>query len=213
MSEAMRPAMQTDAGERARDPVFAAQADAAVSTVTMIEAANAEEEALSIAIALREAVQDGRTAALVTPDRALARRVAAALMRWNIAVEDTGGDPLAETLAGIFARLAAEAAVSGVEPVTLLALLKHPLLRLGGGDQRHATSVLSERCCAGRGQAVAPPVLSERSQHCARSEIVCTHPTRAKIRATARSRKPRASWRNSPRHLNRWKNPALLRFP
>ena len=105
LSEAMRPAMQTDVWwERASDLVFAAQADVAVSTVTVIEAASAEEEALSIAIALREAVQDGRTAALVTPDRTLGRRVAAALMRWNIAVEDTGGVPLAETPAGIFAR-------------------------------------------------------------------------------------------------------------
>ena len=108
LSEAMRPAMQTDAWrERASDLVFAAQADAAVSTMTVIEAANAEEEALAVAIALREAVQDDKTAALVTPDRVLGRRVAAALMRWNIAVEDTGGDPLAQTPAGIFARLAA----------------------------------------------------------------------------------------------------------
>ena len=61
LSEAMRPAMQTDVWwERASDLVFAAQADAAVSTVTVIEAASAEEEALSIAIALREAVQDGK---------------------------------------------------------------------------------------------------------------------------------------------------------
>jgi ATP-dependent helicase/nuclease subunit B len=93
--------------QRASDLGFGAQADAAVSTMTVIEAANAEEEALAIAISLREAVQDGKTAALVTPDRALGRRVAAALMRWNIAVEDSGGDPLAETPAGIFARLAA----------------------------------------------------------------------------------------------------------
>ncbi len=150
LSEAMRPAMQTDVWrERANDLVFAAQADAAVSTMTVIEAANAEEEALAIAVALREAVQDDRTAALVTPDRALGRRVAAALMRWNIAVEDTGGDPLAETPAGIFARLAAQAAVAGLEPVTLLALLKHPLLRLGAGDQRYATDILERAVLRG----------------------------------------------------------------
>ena len=150
LSEAMRPAMQTDVWrERANDLVFAAQADAAVSTMTVIEAANAEEEALAIAVALREAVQDNRTAALVTPDRALGRRVAAALMRWNIAVEDTGGDPLAETPAGIFARLAAQAAVAGLEPVTLLALLKHPLLRLGAGDQRYATDILERAVLRG----------------------------------------------------------------
>jgi ATP-dependent helicase/nuclease subunit B len=150
LSEAMRPAMQTDVWrERASDLVFAAQADAAVSTVTVIEAANAEEEALAVAIALREAVQDGKTAALVTPDRVLGRRVAAALMRWNIAVEDSGGDPLAETPAGIFARLAAQAAVAGLEPVTLLALLKHPSLRLGAGDQRYATDILERAVLRG----------------------------------------------------------------
>ena len=150
LSEAMRPAMQTDIWQkRAGDLVFEAQADAAVATMTVIEAANAEEEALAIAIALREAVQDGKTAALVTPDRTLGRRVAAALMRWNIAVEDTGGDPLAETPAGIFARLAAQAAVGGLEPVTLLALLKHPLLRLGKSDQRHATDILERAVLRG----------------------------------------------------------------
>ena len=50
-------------------------------------------------------------AALVTPDRALARRVLAALERWNVAVDDSGGDALADTPAGVFARLAAEAAL------------------------------------------------------------------------------------------------------
>src|SRR5580700_9497102 len=150
LSEAMRPATQTDAWrERTNDLVFAAQADAAVSTMTVIEAANAEEESLTIAVALREAVEDDKTAALVTPDRGLARRVAAALARWNIAVEDTGGDPLAETAAGIFARLAAQAAVGGLEPVTLLALLKHPLLRLGARDQRHATDLLERAVLRG----------------------------------------------------------------
>jgi ATP-dependent helicase/nuclease subunit B len=150
LSEAMRPAMQTDVWRKhADDPPFAAQADAAVSTMTVIEAATAEEESLAVAIALREAVQDGKTAALVTPDRGLGRRVAAALMRWNIAVEDTGGDPLAETPAGIFARLAAQAAVAGLEPVTLLALLKHPLLRLGAADRRYATDILERAVLRG----------------------------------------------------------------
>jgi ATP-dependent helicase/nuclease subunit B len=150
LSEAMRPAMQTDVWrERANDLVFAAQADAGVSTMTVIEAANAEEEALAIAIVLREAVQDDKTAALVTPDRGLGRRVAAALMRWNIAVEDSGGDLLAQTPAGIFARLAAQAAVAGLEPVTLLALLKHPLLRLGASDQRRETDLLERAVLRG----------------------------------------------------------------
>ena len=88
----------------------------ALETLTVIEAANAEEESLAIAVALREAVHDGKTAALVTPDRALGRRVLAALARWNIAAEDSGGDALAETPAGIFARLAAETALARLCP-------------------------------------------------------------------------------------------------
>ena len=139
VSEAMRPAAATDLWrQKAADPAFAAHADAAVATLTMIEAANPEEEALAIGVALREAVHDGKTAALVTPDRALGRRVLAALARWDIAAEDSGGDGLADTPAGIFARLAAETALGGVAPVTLLALLKHPLLRLGPGARESA---------------------------------------------------------------------------
>ena len=132
VSEALRPAAATDLWRaEAADPDFEAHTDAALDTMAMIEAANPEDEALAIAVALREAVHDGKTAALVTPDRALGRRVLAALQRWNITAEDSGGDALADTPAGIFARLAAAAALDGTPPVTLLALLKHPLLRLG----------------------------------------------------------------------------------
>src|SRR5262249_56518101 len=92
------------------------------------EGAKAEEEALAIAIGLREALETPhKTAALITPDRDLARRVLVALERWQIAVDDSGGDALADTSAGRFARLAAEAALGGLAPVALLALIKHPL--------------------------------------------------------------------------------------
>ncbi|MGC1779132.1 MAG: double-strand break repair protein AddB, partial [Xanthobacteraceae bacterium] len=132
VSEALRPAAATELWRTtAADPGFQAHADAALATMAVIEAANPEDEALAIAVALREAVHAGKTAALVTPDRALGRRVLAALQRWNIAAEDSGGDALADTPAGVFARLAAAAALDGTPPVTLLALLKHPLLRLG----------------------------------------------------------------------------------
>jgi ATP-dependent helicase/nuclease subunit B len=140
VSEAMRPADKTD---RWRDlPGRRLRLDDALTGVSVVAAANAEEEALAIAVALREAVDDpGKIAALVTPDRALARRVLAALERWKVDVDDSGGDPLSDTPAGVFARLAAEAALEGLEPVTLLALLKHPLLRLGAGADAHAHAI------------------------------------------------------------------------
>ncbi len=150
LSEALRPAAATDLWrERTAGEAFAAHAEAALKTLAVIEAATAEEEALAIAVALREAVHDGKTAALVTPDRALGRRVLAALARWSIAAEDSGGDALAETPAGIFARLAAEAALGGLEPVTLLALLKHPLLRLDRRDRARAVVALERAILRG----------------------------------------------------------------
>ncbi|MBI1202323.1 MAG: double-strand break repair protein AddB [Rhodopseudomonas sp.] len=143
VSEALRPATTTDLWQpNSHRDGFDRHVDAALGSISMIEAANAEEEALAIAVALREALDTpGKTAALVTPDRALARRVVAALERWRVAVDDSGGDSLADTNAGVFARLVAEAALDGLEPVTLLALLKHSLFRLGAMDGAHNAAI------------------------------------------------------------------------
>src|SRR5580692_11466167 len=150
LAEALRPAAMTDLWrQKAAEPEFEAHMATALETLTVIEAANAEEESLAIAVALREAVHDGKTAALVTPDRGLGRRVLAALKRWNILAEDSGGDALAETPAGIFARLAAETALHGFAPVTLLALLKHPLLRLDMGGTEDAVATLERAILRG----------------------------------------------------------------
>jgi ATP-dependent helicase/nuclease subunit B len=72
---------------------------------------------------------------LVTPDRALARRVAARLAAWDLSVEDMGGEPFAKTLPGSFLELVAAAAQKEFEPVALMTLLKHPLCRLGMGAE------------------------------------------------------------------------------
>jgi ATP-dependent helicase/nuclease subunit B len=143
LSEALRPAAATD---QWRVSLAAANVagglDRAIATVTVIEAATVEEESLAIAVALREVLTvPARTAALVTPDRALARRVAVTLRRWNVEADDSGGDPLAETAAGVFARLVAAAALDRLSPVALLALLKHPLARLGAGAGAHLGAV------------------------------------------------------------------------
>jgi ATP-dependent helicase/nuclease subunit B len=158
VSEALRPAATTERWQaRTAGKDFEAAADNALQSLAMIEAANAEEEALAIAVVLREALESqDKTAALVTPDRALARRVAAALERWHVAVDDSGGDALAETPAGVFARLAAEAALGGLEPVTLLALLKHPLLRLGAKEGAHHAAIATLEHALLRGPRPSP---------------------------------------------------------
>jgi ATP-dependent helicase/nuclease subunit B len=136
LSEALRPAAATDKWP-ARLAGIGAAAGLALAGVTAIAAANAEEEALAIAVVLRESLTTPeRTAALVTPDRALARRVAVMLRRWSIAAEMSDGEPLAEAPAGVFCRLVADAALGGLAPVPLLALLKHPLARFGLGEGR-----------------------------------------------------------------------------
>jgi ATP-dependent helicase/nuclease subunit B len=135
MSEAMRPSNATAHWHRRlEEPEVVEKISAGMQNLAVIEAANPELEALAIAVAMREARELNKSAALVTPDRALARRVEAALGRWNLAFDDSGGDALTDTPAGIFARLAAEAASKQLEPPTLLALLKHPLLRLGSAQ-------------------------------------------------------------------------------
>ena len=108
------------------------KAERRLSGVRAIELTNPADEAQTIAIALREAVETpGRTAALVTPDRALARRVTAHLARWGIVADDSAGTPLSLTPAGTLLLAVAEAAAEDFAPVPLLALLKHPLVRQG----------------------------------------------------------------------------------
>jgi ATP-dependent helicase/nuclease subunit B len=132
-SELMRPSDATaEWHDRLKRLDTAAQIAAGMDNLAVVEAPNQEMEALAIAVAIREARHLNKSVALVTPDRALARRVTAALGRWNLEFNDSGGDALMETSAGIFARLAAEAATKGLEPPILLALLKHPMFRLGG---------------------------------------------------------------------------------
>jgi ATP-dependent helicase/nuclease subunit B len=95
-------------------------------------------EAMTIAVALREALESPeRTAALVTPDRALARRVSAILTRWGIDANDSAGAPLSQAAPGTLLLGILAAAVEGLAPVALLALLKHPLVG-GTGDERLA---------------------------------------------------------------------------
>ncbi|QNM83120.1 double-strand break repair protein AddB [Sphingomonas sabuli] len=90
-------------------------------------------EAQAIALAIRETLETpGKTAALVTPDRMLARRVSALLARWSIHADDSAGTPLSERPPGTLLLSLAAAMAEELAPVSLLALLKHPLV---GGEE------------------------------------------------------------------------------
>jgi len=106
--------------------------DRRLSGIAAAELATPAEEAQAIALALRQALEiPGRTAALVTPDRALARRVAAHVARWGIAIDDSAGRPLSILPSGTLLTALAEAATQRFAPLALLTLLKHPLVRFG----------------------------------------------------------------------------------
>ncbi|QXQ06369.1 double-strand break repair protein AddB [Sphingosinicellaceae bacterium] len=109
----------------------------AFANVRTVAASTPDEEAQVAALALRRVLEtEGRTGALVTPDRGLARRVATHLARWGIAIDDSAGQPLKSTPPGTLVLALAEAAVEHFAPVALLAVLKHPLVRRG--DERLA---------------------------------------------------------------------------
>ena len=127
---ALRPAAVADlAGYRGPAP---GELERAISGLRRLDCATPDAEARAIALLMREALEvPEKTAALITADRGLARRVAGDLSRWNIAVDDSAGVPLLQTPPGLFFRLLAEAAGEQLAPVPLLALLKHPLTALG----------------------------------------------------------------------------------
>jgi ATP-dependent helicase/nuclease subunit B len=108
--------------------------------------ARTEEEAAGVAaLLLRETLETpGETAALITADLALARRVSARLTRWGITAESSAGEPLAGAPIAVLAGLVAGLARDPGDAVRLLAILKHPLTRLGwpGRRRRRAARAL-----------------------------------------------------------------------
>ena len=136
LRETLRPAPTTDAW-RAIAEKGSGEITEGMNGLSIVEASHPGEEALAIALILRETLETpGKTAALVTPDRNLARRVASEMRRWNIEIDDSAGRPLANTPPGTFLTLLAEAADAKFAPVPLLALLKHPLC--SGGESTAA---------------------------------------------------------------------------
>ena len=130
--EALRPAPTTAAWRTIRERIEPGVAQSALQGITRLDAGSPEEEAEAVALILRRAADDAHaTAALITPDRTLARRVAVRMASWGIAVDDSAGRPLSKTAPGVMLDLAAEAVVRDWPPAVMMALLKHPLTRLG----------------------------------------------------------------------------------
>lgn len=116
------------ASERAE---IASQLDAAGDGLSILAARAEEGEARAIALAVRDAVASGHTAGIVTPDRNLARRIAAELLRFGIEVDDAAGTPLFQSGAGRLARQVLAVAMNDYAAVDLVALLHNRAVGLG----------------------------------------------------------------------------------
>jgi len=158
LNEALRPANATSdwrieiarirkdaAPVQAADPIALGLED-----LSLLSLRTEEDAAATIALMMRETLEtphpDGRTrtCALVTPDLTLGRRVAARLERWGIVPDSSSGSPLSRMPAGVLIDLCARWIADPLKPQTLLALLKHPGVRmdLGEADAAEAARVL-----------------------------------------------------------------------
>ena len=147
VSRALLPAPLTD-----RWHVDEEVSAAALGGISRAEFGDPEEEARAIALMMRGAIEvEGRTAALATPDRQLARRVAGELRRWKIEIDDSAGLPLNRTAVGVFLSLTVQAVAEEFAPVPLLALSKHPLAANGANPAafRRQARILERYCLRG----------------------------------------------------------------
>jgi ATP-dependent helicase/nuclease subunit B len=132
VAEALRPAVTTESWREIRRSIEPERWRLALRGVQRIDCPGPQEEAGLIALMLRQALEaPEKRAALVTPDRDLARRVAGELRRWSIDIDDSAGRPLADTAPGSYLRLIADLAAERAAPVPFLAALKHPLAAAG----------------------------------------------------------------------------------
>ena len=149
LSRALRPAEALDW----QAPPTAPQ----LQGLALLTAPDSATEARAIALAVRHALEAKEARiAVITPDRALAERVCAALARFGIRVADSAAMPLGRTPPGALLRLLADAVARRLAPVPLLALIRHPLVSCGLGPQDFRAAGRNFELAALRGPRPAP---------------------------------------------------------
>jgi len=132
VNEALRPADRTSDWLEVIEALTAEGVAQGLAGLSLLTARTEEEAATAAALLLREALEtpDG-TAALVTPDQALARRVSAKLARWGVVPDSSAGESLAGGRCSVLCAQLARLAVDPLDPVALLGVAKHPYARFG----------------------------------------------------------------------------------
>jgi ATP-dependent helicase/nuclease subunit B len=127
--EIMRPAATTtEWTEIANNSSKQKHIKNALSNLHLFNCAHEREEAQTIALLMREAIEEPtQTATLITSDRNLAMRVKTALQRWGLDIDDSAGTPLNQDVKATFFQMVSHACVEQLSPSSLLSLLKHSL--------------------------------------------------------------------------------------
>lgn len=121
-------------------------------SIHFFEAENLFEQARYIAVKMRGVLLDPtKTAALITPSRALAQAVREELKRWDISVDDSLGTPLSQTKAGTFLLLLSSIWEDPVNPFILLSIFKHPYSFLFSSQDSYQKSLFALETYALRG--------------------------------------------------------------
>ncbi len=138
LSETMRPAESCYkwAALRMRgDDARKTGLEESLENIHLVQAKTEQEEAEKISLILRETLEHPqKTAIVVTPDRALARRIGAAMRRWDIQLDDSAGTPMHYTRIGSWLQSSAVFLVENLRPLPFLNFLHHQLASCGCED-------------------------------------------------------------------------------
>jgi len=108
----------------------------ATSDMIFAQGRTEQEQAQIVGVAARNALENGQTVGIITPDRNLARRIIAELARFDIKVDDSAGMALFHSRAGRLARQVLALITSNIGPVDLMALLSNRYVTLGRTRQQ-----------------------------------------------------------------------------
>ncbi len=151
LREVMRPASRTSRWRR----LAVDQSELTPSSLQglkVMSVTDSFQEAELIAGLMRQALETpNKTAMLITPDRMLARKVQAALMRWNILVDDSAGSALILSSPARFLALIIRVVQEDASPHALRALFKHPFATAGlpRAEFTHLASLFEEQILRG----------------------------------------------------------------
>ncbi|MDB5623124.1 MAG: addB [Devosia sp.] len=148
----------------------------ATAGMSILAARTQDEEARAVALAARQALVEGKTVGIVTPDRNLARRIAAELGRWDIRVDDAAGAPLYQSAAGRLVREILALVGGGCAALDLMALLRNRAALFG--RPRAEIARLADLLELGllRGQRSSPGLAGIRSLLAANLDGTTAHP-------------------------------------